>query len=357
VPVANNVVCIAVLVWFHAVDPVTSPATSLTTTHLTLLGLGTTLGVVVQALLLAPSLARADLWRLSLRFNRRDPALRQIATLAGWSLSVVVANQISLFFVLAFAFGLGGDGPVSAYTYGWSFMQMPYAVVVVSVLNVLTPELAALASREEWEGFTERLARGLRQSLVIIVPLSFYLVVLAQPLVALLLHHGDGRIHLAAGGVLAVLAVGLPGFTIFAVCIRALQSMQRARDTFGLYLFQNAATVAGIFLFGRHRIEGLVGAIALAYTLAAAVALVVVRYRRASIAHVLVERAIMTSVVVSFATALLTAVVYNLYGWSEGLGLAARSIGASIVGATVYLVAMALLARRSTPRAPKGVRL
>ena len=357
VPVANNVVCIAVLFWFHAIDPVTGSSQSLNTTHLTLLGLGTTLGVVIQALLLTPSLARADLWRLSLRFDRRDPALRQIGTLAGWSLGLVVANQVSLFFVLAFAFALGGDGPVSAYTYGWSFMQMPYAVVVVSVLNVLTPELAALASREEWEGFRDRLARGLRQSLVIIVPLSFYLVVLAQPLVALLLHHGDGRIHLAAGGVLAVLAVGLPGFTVFQVCIRGLQSMQRARDTFGLYLFQNVATVAGIFLFGRHRIEGLVGAISLAYALGAAVALVVVRRRRASVAHVLIERGIVTSVVVSFATALVVAVVYNLYGWSEGLGLATRFIAASLVGAVLYLATMAIWARRSTPRGRKGVRL
>ena len=41
---------------------------------------------------------------------------------------------------------IGGNGPVSAYTYGWSFMQMPYAVVVVSVLGAITPQLAGLAS-------------------------------------------------------------------------------------------------------------------------------------------------------------------------------------------------------------------
>src|SRR5665213_3473937 len=47
-PVANNIICIAVLVWFHLVDP-TPSVTSLGGSHdLLWLGLGTTAGVAVQ---------------------------------------------------------------------------------------------------------------------------------------------------------------------------------------------------------------------------------------------------------------------------------------------------------------------
>ncbi|HET9089921.1 MAG TPA: lipid II flippase MurJ, partial [Acidimicrobiales bacterium] len=139
VPVANNLVCIVVLVWFHLVDPSPSLTTLGGSHELLWLGLGTTLGVAVQFVLLLPSLARANLWRLSLRLDLADPALRAVTRLGSWTLLVVLANQASLFVVLALAFGTGGHGPVSAYTYGWSFMQMPYAVVVVSVLASLTP--------------------------------------------------------------------------------------------------------------------------------------------------------------------------------------------------------------------------
>ena len=60
VPIANNLVVIAVLLWFHALVP--HPGLASIDAHhtdLVLLGVGTTLGVVVQAALLVPSLLRA----------------------------------------------------------------------------------------------------------------------------------------------------------------------------------------------------------------------------------------------------------------------------------------------------------
>ena len=242
VPVANNIVCIGVLSWFHLVDPTPMLATLNGSRDLMWLGLGTTLGVAVQFLCLIPSLFRSDLSRLSFRFNWKDPALRAVSRLGSWTLLVVLLNQLSLFIVLAFAFGIGGDGPVSAYTYGWSFMQMPYAVVVVSVLGVLTPQLAGMSTAEDFAGLSERLRFGLRQSLVIIIPCTLVLLVLAQPIAAILLNHVNARHDLAAGTVLAVLAAGLPGFTVFQLCVRGLQSMQRAREVFYLYALQNVLT-------------------------------------------------------------------------------------------------------------------
>ena len=243
VPVANNVVCIGVLVWFHLVDPNPVLGALNGSRDLLWLGLGTTAGVAVQFLCLVPSLARSELWRLSFRFDYRDPAVRTVARLGSWTLGVVVANQLSLYVVLAYAFGIGGNGPVSAYTYGWSFMQMPYAVVVVSVLGALTPQLAGFATAEDFEGLTERLRFGLRQSLVIIIPCTLVLIVLAQPIVAILLHHLNGtqqitRRHRARrprGGTAGLhrLSTGGARAPSHAACSRRLSSLcrrERAND-------------------------------------------------------------------------------------------------------------------------------
>jgi putative peptidoglycan lipid II flippase len=78
VPVANNVVCIGVLIWFHVIDPTPTLNALEGSRDLLWLGLGTTLGVAIQFLCLLPSLARSDLWRLSFRFDRRDPAVRAV---------------------------------------------------------------------------------------------------------------------------------------------------------------------------------------------------------------------------------------------------------------------------------------
>jgi len=350
VPVANNVICIAVLFWFHLVDP--SPSiTTLTGSHyLMWLGLGTTAGVAVQFVCLLPSLGRSDLWRLRLRMDLHDPAVKAVARLGSWTLLVVLANQVSLYVVIAFAFGLGGNGPVSAYTYGWTFMQMPYAVVVVSVLGALTPQLAAHATEKEFAALSQKLRMGLRQSLVIIIPCTIVLMVLAQPIVSILLEHVNASHHWLVGSVLAVLSAGLPGFTVFQLCVRGLQAMQRARDVFLLYVIQNGLTVALCIILGRHSLSGLVASISIAYTVAAVLALAVLSRHQVSITSNLWSVHVQRSLVASLVSGILMAVIYSVPTAHQGLGLLFRAAMAVIFGILGF-VTVVLLQTKNAPRA------
>ncbi|HEY8081490.1 MAG TPA: lipid II flippase MurJ [Acidimicrobiales bacterium] len=359
VPIANNVVCIAVLLWFAAIDPApTLVGVSMSSSQLALLGLGTTLGVAVQALLLGPSLVRCGALRVRWRFDLRDEAVRAVARLSTWTLGIVVSNQLSLAVVLALAFGIGGEGPVSAYTYGWAFMQMPYAVVAVSVMAAVTPELARHWTNGAHDLFAQRFGTGLRGTMGIILPASVGLAVLAQPLVALLLYRGQGQNGpLLAGTVLAVLAVGLPGFTCFQFAIRGLQAMQRARDAFWLYVAENAATVALAVVFGRHSIAALTASVSISYTLAAVAALWVVRLRAGSLGAPGVYRPLGRIAIASACTAVVTALASAVTGWSSGIGLVARLAWSIAAGAACFVVVVGLLTRRARRRAPERGRL
>jgi putative peptidoglycan lipid II flippase len=357
VPLANNIVCIGVLVWFHLVDPTPMLATLSGSHDLMWLGLGTTLGVAVQFLCLVPSLFRSNLSRLSFRFNLKDPALRAVSRLGSWTLLVVLLNQLSLFVVLAFAFGIGGNGPVSAYTYGWSFMQMPYAVVVVSVLGVLTPQLAGMSTAADFEGLSERLRFGLRQSLVIIIPCTLVLLVLAQPIVAILLNHLNARHDIAAGTVLAVLAAGLPGFTIFQLCVRGLQSMQRAREVFYLYALQNVLTIVLCVAIGRHSIAGLTASVSIAYSAAAVAALAALARHHVTISSVIWSRHVRRSLGASLVMALVMALAYSAPTWNRGAGLVARFSFAVVAGLGAYALVVVILQHRVTRVGGKDARL
>lgn len=358
VPIANNAVCIAVLLWFAAVDPAPSLASAASpSSRLVLLGLGTTAGVALQALLLAPSLISAGAMRLRWRFDLRDEAVRTVARLSSWTLGIVVTNQLSLAVVLAFAFGLGGSGPVSAYTYGWAFMQMPYAVVAVSVMSAVTPALARLWTAGDREGFAQRFGSGLRGTMGIILPASVGLVVLAQPICALLLNRGHGGTRLLAGTVLAVLAAGLPGFCCFQFAIRGLQAMQRAKDAFVLYVIENGVNVALAITIGRHTIGALTATVSIAYTATAVVALYAVRRRAGSLGGAGCYRPLGPIAVASVVTGLVAALAWSVTAWDEGSGLAIRLCWSVAAGVVAFTVCAGWLSKRTRRAAASRGRL
>lgn len=352
-PVANNIVCIAVLVWFHLVDPTPSVTSPSGTRDLWWLALVTTAGVAVQFIVMWPSIARSDLGRLRFRFDIHDPALRTAGRLGWWTLMVVIANQASLYVLLVFAFATGGNGPVSAYTYGFSFMLMPYAIIVVSVLGVLTPQLAEFAAKGDYQSLSERLSFGLRQSLVIIIPCTVTLIILAQPLVGILLNHLNAATPLPAGTVLAILAAGLPGFTIFQLCIRGLQSMQRATDVFGLYALQNTVSIVLCVILGRHSLAGLTASVSIAYASAALCALFVLGIRRIPVAAAIWSVHVRRSAYASVAMGVVMAAAWSTPTWTRGSGLVARGLFAGVLGGATYVLFILVAQRWSGPARPK----
>jgi len=345
-PVANNIVCIVVLIWFHLVAPSPSVTALSNSSTLMWLGLGTTAGVAVQFLIMVPSLARHDLGRLQFRFDLADPAVKAVGRLGSWTLGVVLTNQASLYVLLAIAFASGGSGPVSAYTYGWSFMQMPYAVVVVSVLGVLTPQLAMFATNDDTVGLGRSLATGLRQSLVIIIPCSIGLIGLSQPIVGVLLNHDRVTSSLLVGNVLAILAAGLPGFTLFQLCVRGLQAMQHARDVFVLYVIENGLTIVLCLALGRHSMAGLTASVSLAYSLSAAVAVAALVRHGVRVLPGLLNEAVARATILSLGAGLVTAIVYAGFTFTSGIGLLVRATAAGLVGVGSFLGGTVVAQRR-----------
>ncbi len=93
---------------------------------------------------MVPSLRRAGL-SLTWRPDFHHEAVRTIMRLSGWTFGLVVANQVALIVILTLAGHT--QGAVSAYTYAWTFFQLPYGVVAVSIMSATAPELTAHWSR------------------------------------------------------------------------------------------------------------------------------------------------------------------------------------------------------------------
>jgi putative peptidoglycan lipid II flippase len=355
-PVANNLVLILVLLLFAAyTHQRTVGAVSGNRGDVLLLGLGTTFGVVAQAALMVPSLRKAGL-RLRWLPDFRHDAVRTILRLSGWTFGLVVANQIALTVVLVMSQKVGA-GAVSAYTYSYTFFQLPYGVVAVSLMSATAPELASLWSVGNIEGFRRRMALVSRGMLAIIVPAAAGLLVLARPLVALILAHGATSVSqtVPTASALAMLALGLPGFCIFLYAIRVLQSIQDLRSAFWLYVLENGVNIVfAVALAGPLGVRGIALSISIAYTLAAVVAVARVRDRVGGLGARWMARPLGRVAVSSAVMILVTALASNVSAAQRGFGLLGRVLLGVVAGLVSYFLTAGALAAVTSRRGPRG---
>jgi putative peptidoglycan lipid II flippase len=361
--IANNVVVIAVLLYYGIT--VHRAARSIgglahDRNQLLLLGLGTTAGVVAQAALMVPSLRRAGL-HLTWRPDVHHEAVRTIMRLSGWTFGLVVANQIALVVILTLAGHV--QGAVSAYTYSWTFFQLPYGVVAVSIMSATAPELTALWSRGDRDGFRRRMAAGLRTMMAIVVPAAAGLLILSRPLVGLLFAHGVTTVAdtIPTATSLALLALGLPGFCVFLYAVRVLQSVQDLRSAFWLYVLENGINiVAAVALVGPLGVvRGIALSITLAYTVAAVTALVHLRNQVDGLDGALVVGPLLHVALATGALVVGAALGSNVSGSETSLGLFVRVVVGGVAGGGAFILTAGVLGGRRRPpssQAPRGPR-
>ncbi|MEP6696673.1 MAG: lipid II flippase MurJ, partial [Pseudonocardiales bacterium] len=95
-PVVNNLVTIATCVVFLALPgPARLTPETITTAQVLVLGIGTTMGIVVQAAVLWPALRRAG-FRWCWRWDLGHARLGEAGRLAGWMLAYVAISQVGV---------------------------------------------------------------------------------------------------------------------------------------------------------------------------------------------------------------------------------------------------------------------
>jgi putative peptidoglycan lipid II flippase len=356
-PIVNNIVCIGILVWFGLWTHNGASLASVEThrSQLILLGLGTSLGVVLQGVALIPSLRNADLKLLRWNWNPRDDALRAVTRLGGWTFGFVLANQIALFVVTILAGSVAGPDPVSSYTYAYAFFQLPYGIIAVTVMSVVTPDLAQQWSTGHQTAFLKRMTGGLRAVLALIIPAAVGMLLLARPAVALLLGNGHSTPAGTAttGAALAMFALGLPGFCTYLYLVRVLQSMQRTRVAFYLYLVENALNIVlAVVLVHPLGVRGLALSLSIAYSVAALLALAVFHQWFGRLAERETWAPLVRVVIAAVPMAVVVLVVSNLSGSTSIPALLARVVGSVVAGGLTFGAVVIWLGRRADARRP-----
>ncbi|MEV8114456.1 murein biosynthesis integral membrane protein MurJ [Streptomyces xiamenensis] len=287
-PVLNNIVVIftfGMFLWVYGTQRSSElGVTTITPEGVRLLGIGTLLGLVVQALSMIPYL-RAAGFRMRLRFDWRGHGMGKAAKLAKWTVLFVFANQAGLVVITQFATwagdnaeraGFPGTGFI-AYNSALLIWQMPQAIITVSVMAALLPRISRSAADGDTAAVRDDLSHGLRTSAVAIVPIGFAFVALGIPMCTLLFGSAGDEGARSFGYILMAFGLGLIPFSAQYVVLRAFYAYEDTRTPFYNTVIVSAAwivlsAVSFVTLPDRWVVAGIAFSYGIAYGLGVSVA-------------------------------------------------------------------------------------
>ena len=253
-PIANNLVVIVVFAVFLATQQALSVG-SITDSQVQLLGWGTTLGVVIQALILIPVVKRSG---INLRPMLGVQGLGKSFGLAGWTLIYVLVSQLGYLVTVNVATsaavrsaqaGITTGVGFTPYTSAYYIMLLPYSIVTISIVTALLPHLSKLAIAKNVEEVRKQLVRAIRMVGVVTVP-SAVALLLFGPLMTEVLYVGisleDSRY---IGFVLSALSLGLVAFSINLILIRGFNAFEDTRTQVTSIVIINIISVGLSYLF------------------------------------------------------------------------------------------------------------
>jgi len=212
-PVLNNIVTLAVILAYYLFPgPLEASPTN---PKLLVLGIGTTLGIVAQAVYLIPALRRmgVDLrpkWGV-------DARLKQFGGMGVAVLAYVLVSQVGFVITNRVASKYDESGPV-LFANAWLLLMVPYGVLGVSLITAIMPRMSRSAAANDTPAVVADLSLASRLSTVGLLPVIALFTVHGTTLgVALFSLRGTSSAVENAGRLGTTVAVSVFGLLPFAI--------------------------------------------------------------------------------------------------------------------------------------------
>jgi putative peptidoglycan lipid II flippase len=235
-PVINNVVVILVaLLYMATVHSINADTVS--SFGIYLLGIGTTLGIVIQSVCLFPVMWRAG-FSMRVTFDFRRAEISEIGRMSVWMFGYVATQWLGNLVAQRVANSAGNSAAhlhpavtgvgYPAYAYAWQLFQLPYAIVGISVISALLPRMSGHATDRRYSLVRDDFSKGVRVASVIVVPAAVFLGVLGAPLCEFLFAHGNTTWQQARyiGEVFGAFSIGLVPFMLTQLQLRVFYSFR-----------------------------------------------------------------------------------------------------------------------------------
>lgn len=357
-PIANNVISVVVLaVYLFAFGPAegAEKCGGYATNQELLLGIGSTLGIAVQFLILLPYLKAAG-FSYRPRFDFRNSGLGHTFRLATWTVLFVIVNQIAYTVVVrlassgttqSFSDGCTTTTTATGYTvYSSAFLMImvPHAIVTVSLATAILPRLSAHAAERDLGRLSTTLGSTLRTTLSLVIPFVLLLPLLAKDLSNVVWGYGaSSETYGNFAPSLALFAPGLLFFTVHYLMLRGFYALEQTRTVFWIQCVIAAFNIGlGVVLVAAtdaaFTSPSLVLAYGGAYAVGATLSYLLLRRRLGTLhTHTLLRFLVRTVLASLLAAAVAAASWWGLHEWlGDGPPGKFRSLLVMAVIATVH---------------------
>ncbi len=148
------------------------------------------------------------------------PGVKRILVLMAPALFSVSVSQLNLLLDSQIATMLG-DGAVSWLFYSDRLVELPLGVFGVAIATVIMPGLSRLSATQSGEKFSHMLDWAIRFVVLIALPATLALIILAEPILYTLFYHGEMKLSdiLMSSYSLKAYALGLFAFMLIKVLV------------------------------------------------------------------------------------------------------------------------------------------
>jgi putative peptidoglycan lipid II flippase len=209
---------------------------------------GVVLGAVMHCLIQLPALLRLPGRAYSFTLGLNIPEVREVARLMGPRLVGVSIVQINFLINTNLA---SHWGAVTAISVSFALMMIPEAAIAQAAAIAALPTFSAQVARGKTEEMRSSLAMLLRTVLTLALPASLGLILLRQPLVALIYQRGqfDAASTQLVSWALLWYASGLVFFSIVEIVSRAFYALHDTRTPVLMVVVAMSLNIGFSFLF------------------------------------------------------------------------------------------------------------
>jgi putative peptidoglycan lipid II flippase len=194
-----------------------------------IVAIATVVGGLAQIAIQWPPLV-AEGFRYRPQLDVHDEGLRRVLLLMGPGTVGLAATQINVFVNTVLATSQG-TGAVSWLDYAFRLMYLPIGLFGVSVATASTPAIARLVATRDFGQVRATLAHAISLMMLLNVPATVGLIVLAGPIVRLIFEHGSftAADTAATASALRFYAIGLLGYSVVRIVSPAFYALGRSR--------------------------------------------------------------------------------------------------------------------------------
>ncbi len=204
-------------------------APSLGVEPITIVAVATLVGGIGQLVIQWPPLLKEG-FRYRPVLDFRDEGLHRVLLLMGPGTLGMAATQINVFVNTVLATGQG-TGAVSWLDFAFRLMYLPIGLFGVSIATAATPAISRMVAEKNFDRIRSTLANALGLMLLLNLPATVGLIVLARPIVAVIFEHGEftPADTIATAAALQLYAIGLIGYSIVRIISPTFYALGRSR--------------------------------------------------------------------------------------------------------------------------------